>query len=63
MDVNSILSSRQLGLAALAVGLVTAGPVDAATSASRARNNPYHGRDLPDPVVATYWQGRQTYRR
>jgi dihydroorotase len=37
--------------------------VDAAASASRARNNPYHGRDLPDPVVATLWNGRITYRR
>ncbi|MCA0295436.1 MAG: dihydroorotase [Actinobacteria bacterium] len=37
--------------------------VDAAASASRARNNPYHGRDLPDPVVATFWRGRITHRR
>ncbi len=37
--------------------------VDAAVSASRARNNPYHGRELPDPVVATFWRGRPTYRR
>lgn len=37
--------------------------VDAAASASRARNNPYHGRDLPDPVVATFWRGAATYRR
>jgi dihydroorotase len=37
--------------------------VDAAASASRARNNPYHGRDLPDPVVATFWNGRETFRR
>ncbi len=37
--------------------------VDGAASASRARNNPYHGRDLPDPVVATIWNGRVTYRR
>jgi len=37
MDVNSILTAGQLGLAAtaaLAVGLVTAGPADAAPSAS-----------------------------
>jgi dihydroorotase len=37
--------------------------VDGAASASRARNNPYHGRDLPDPVVATIWKGAITYRR
>lgn len=37
--------------------------VDAADSASLSRNNPWHGRDLPDPVVATVWQGRVTYRR
>lgn len=37
--------------------------VDAAASASRSRNNPYHGRELPDPVVATFWRGRPTYRR
>jgi dihydroorotase len=37
--------------------------VDAAASASRARNNPYHGRDLPDPVAATIWKGAITYRR
>lgn len=37
--------------------------VDAAASASRARNNPYDGRDLPDPVVATVWNGAVTYRR
>ena len=39
------------------------GVVDGAASASRARNNPYHGRDLPDPVVATIWKGGVTYRR
>ncbi|MGB7964048.1 MAG: dihydroorotase [Propionicimonas sp.] len=37
--------------------------VDRDASASRSRNNPYHGRDLPDPVVATIWKGRITYRR
>jgi len=37
--------------------------VDREASASRARNNPYHGRDLPDPVVATIWAGRVTFRR
>lgn len=37
--------------------------VDAASSLSLSRNTPYHGRELPDPVVATYWQGRETFRR
>ncbi|AQP46527.1 dihydroorotase [Tessaracoccus aquimaris] len=37
--------------------------VDRAASASLSRNNPYHGRSLPDPVEATYLRGRQTYRR
>ncbi len=37
--------------------------VDRDASASKSRNNPYHGRDLPDPVVATIWAGRVTYRR
>lgn len=37
--------------------------VDRAESLSLSRNNPYHGRDLPDPVVATIWAGRLTYRR
>ncbi|GAB3740644.1 dihydroorotase [Microlunatus parietis] len=37
--------------------------VDATDSASLSRNNPWHGLDLPDPVVATYWNGNQTYRR
>lgn len=37
--------------------------VDRDASASKSRNNPYHGRDLPDPVVATIWAGRPTYRR
>ncbi len=36
--------------------------VDRCESASLSRNNPYHGRDLPDPVVATYWEGRLTYQ-
>jgi dihydroorotase len=35
--------------------------VDAADTASLSRNNPWHGRELPDPVVATFWAGRQTY--
>lgn len=37
--------------------------VDRDASASKSRNNPYHGRDLPDPVVATIWAGRITHRR
>ncbi len=37
--------------------------VRAEDSRSRARNNPYHGRELPDPVVATLWRGVTTYRR
>lgn len=37
--------------------------VDADASASRARNNPYHARDLPDPVVATVCRGRISYQR
>ena len=37
--------------------------VDRSTSASLSTNNPWHGRDLPDPVVATVWGGRITYQR
>lgn len=37
--------------------------VDKQASASLSRNNPYHGRDLPDPVEATIWAGKLTYRR
>jgi dihydroorotase len=37
--------------------------VDADASASRGRNNPYHGRELPDPVVATVFRGRISYQR
>jgi dihydroorotase len=37
--------------------------VDRADSASLSRNNPWHGRELPDPVIATFWEGRATYRR
>ncbi len=37
--------------------------VDAAASRSLSRNNPWHGRDLPDPVVATVAAGRITYQR
>ncbi|MGY4720002.1 dihydroorotase [Naumannella huperziae] len=36
--------------------------VDAAASLSLSRNNPWHGRDLPDPVRMTVWAGRVTYR-
>ncbi len=35
--------------------------VDRDRSASRSRNNPYHGRDLPEPVVCTVWNGRVTF--
>lgn len=34
--------------------------VDRDGSRSLSRNNPYHGRDLPDPVVATWWRGLRT---
>ena len=27
------------------------------------RNNPWHGRELPDPVVATIWAGQITYQK
>jgi dihydroorotase len=37
--------------------------VDKAASASRSRNNPYHGRLLPDPVRLTMWAGRVTCDR
>jgi dihydroorotase len=32
-------------------------------SASLSRNNPWHGRELPDPVVATIWAGQVTYQK
>jgi dihydroorotase len=35
--------------------------VDRDASCSSSRNNPYHGRDLPDPVLLTLWRGRPTY--
>lgn len=35
--------------------------VDRDRSLSLGRNNPYHGRSLPDPVVATFWRGRRTF--
>jgi dihydroorotase len=34
--------------------------VQSAGSASKSRNNPYAGRDLPAPVVATFLRGRPT---
>jgi dihydroorotase len=37
--------------------------VDRDASASLSRNNPWHGRDLPDPIVATIWAGRITYQK
>jgi dihydroorotase len=37
--------------------------VDRDTSASLSRNNPWHGRELPDPVVTTIWAGRVTYQK
>jgi dihydroorotase len=37
--------------------------VDRDASASLSRNNPWHGRELPDPVVATIWAGRVTHRK
>jgi len=35
--------------------------VDKEDSLSLGRNNPYHGLDLPNPVLATWWSGRMTY--
>ena len=37
--------------------------VDRNASSSLSRNNPWHGRDLPDPVVMTFWRGECTYAR
>ena len=37
--------------------------VDRDASVSLSRNNPWHGRELPDPVVATWWEGRRTFAR
>jgi dihydroorotase len=37
--------------------------VDRNASASLSRNNPWHGRELPDPVVATIWAGRVRYEK
>ncbi len=38
-------------------------PVERDDSASLARNNPYHGLELPDPIVATFWAGKMTYSK
>ncbi len=35
--------------------------VDRHASWSLSRNNPWHGRDLPDPVVLTVWRGEVTF--
>lgn len=37
--------------------------VDRDASASLSRNNPYHGRDLPDPVMITISAGNITFNR
>jgi dihydroorotase len=37
--------------------------VDRNATASLSRNNPWHGRELPDPVIATIWAGRITYQK
>lgn len=37
--------------------------VDRTNTASRSRNNPYHGRNLPDPVELTLFRGRITHNR
>src|SRR3712207_96328 len=37
--------------------------VDRDASASLSRNNPWHGRELPDAVVLTVWNGRLTFHR
>ena len=36
--------------------------VDRDASLSLSRNNPWHGRELPDPVVATFWGGTADLR-
>jgi dihydroorotase len=35
--------------------------IDAARSASLSRNNPWHGRELPDPVIATVCDGSLSF--
>lgn len=78
-DVARVLSSAPAGIGRITgqglplvpgnpANLVLVDPaararVDRDASASRGRNNPYHGLDLPDPVVSTMWAGRWTYRR
>jgi len=37
--------------------------VDREKSLSKARNNPYHGMELPDPIEMTFYSGRLTYSR
>lgn len=37
--------------------------VDREDSLSLSRNNPWHGRELPDPVELTIYRGRVSYRR
>jgi dihydroorotase len=37
--------------------------VDRNATASLSRNNPWHGRELPDPVIATIWAGQVTYQK
>jgi dihydroorotase len=37
--------------------------VDRDASVSLSRNNPWHGCELPDPVIATIWAGRITYQK
>ncbi|MCL2736128.1 MAG: dihydroorotase [Propionibacteriaceae bacterium] len=36
--------------------------VDRDAAVTQGRNNPYHGMELPDPILATFWAGRSTYR-
>jgi dihydroorotase len=75
--VARVLSSRPAAIAKLAgqgrpvavgepANLVLVDPsrrrvVERTDTASRSVNNPYHGMELPDPVVATFFGGRQTY--
>lgn len=37
--------------------------VDAGDSVSLSRNNPWHGRELPDPVIATITAGSMSFQR
>ncbi|TDT34035.1 dihydroorotase [Naumannella halotolerans] len=76
VEVMSAAPARILGLSDQGQPLVEGSPgnltlidpgararVDAGDSLSLSRNNPWHGRDLPDPVQLTVWSGRITYRR